>query len=184
VITLVWRTLRRMSRRFASILGRFHAGTLPAPGSARRLGRVRAADVSHPSHAPRSPDLPRCFGWVIQTISWFVMVRHYELEEMLENPGTAALVAGAPQLGRVLRPLCRMLAVKPPAWLRLPRRRRPAPARPAGRWVVLRVGAGELWRRPDSLWPTREEAQKFNAKIRVWVEEQWRCAPNVTSLQQ
>jgi hypothetical protein len=85
---------------------------------------------------------------------------------MLDDPEMAALVAGAPQLGRVLRPLCRMLAVKPPAWLRLPRRRRPAPARAAARPTPLRLGAGELWRAPG-LWETREEAQKFDAKIRV-----------------
>jgi len=36
LIKLLWRQLRRMKARFASVLARFRAGTLPAPGSARR----------------------------------------------------------------------------------------------------------------------------------------------------
>jgi hypothetical protein len=71
LIKLLWRRLRRMIARFASVLARFRAGTLPAPGSARR----RPAPA-RPATSPRPPDLPWRVGWVIQTISWFVMVRH------------------------------------------------------------------------------------------------------------
>jgi hypothetical protein len=169
LIKLLWRRLRRMSRLFAAILARFRAGTLPAPGSApRRPAPARPAAASDPSHGPRPLDQPRRFGWVLQ-MTYAAMVRRFDLVEMLDDPETVALVAGAPQLGRVLRPLCRMLALKPPAWLRLPRRRasRPPPPRP----TIIRLGAGDLWRGPDSLWPTREEAQKFDAKIRVWPDE-------------
>ncbi|MBV9538236.1 MAG: hypothetical protein JOY70_04810, partial [Acidisphaera sp.] len=35
------------------------------------------------------------------------------------------------RMGRLLRPLCPMLAVKPPAWLRLPRRQRTARTEPS-----------------------------------------------------
>jgi hypothetical protein len=159
LIKLLWRRLRHMNARFASVMARFRAGTLPAPGSARRLASVR------PASSPRPPDLPRRVGWVVQVISG-ALIWGYELEKMVDDPELAAIVADAPQIGGVLRPLCRMLAVKPPAWLRLPRRRALRPPRP--RPTVLRLGAGELWRGPDSLWPTREEAQKFDAKIRVW----------------
>jgi hypothetical protein len=168
LIKLLWRRLRRMSRLFAAILARFHAGTLPAPGCApRRPAPAPPAAASDPSHRPRPLDQPRRFGWVLQ-VTYAAMVRRFDLVEMLDDPETAALVAGAPQLGGVLRPLCRMLALKPPAWLRLPRRRALRPPRP--RPTIIRLGAGDLWRRPDSLWPTREEAQKFDAKIRVWPE--------------
>jgi hypothetical protein len=171
LIKLLWRRLRRMSRLFAAILARFHAGTLPAPGSApRRPAPARPAAASDPSHGPRPLDQPRRFGWVLQ-MTYAAMVRRFDLVEMLDDPETVALVAGAPQIGSVLRPLCRMLALKPPAWLRLPRRPRPAPARQAVRPTIIRLGAGDLWRGPDPLWPTREEAQKFDAKIRVWPDE-------------
>jgi hypothetical protein len=49
LIKLLWRRLRRMKHRFASIMARFEAGTLPPPAAradpphrtARRIGRVR-----------------------------------------------------------------------------------------------------------------------------------------------
>jgi hypothetical protein len=169
LIKLLWRRLRRMSRLFASVMARFRAGTLPAPGGARRRPAPACpAAASDPSHGPRPLDQPRRFGWVLQ-MTYAAMVRRFDLVEMLDDPETAAIVAVAPQLGRVLRPLCRMLALKPPAWLRLPRCRasRPPPPRP----TIIRLGAGDLWRGPDSLWPTREEAQKFDAKILVWPDE-------------
>jgi hypothetical protein len=64
-----------------------------------------------------------------------------------------------------------MLAVNHPAWLRLARRPRRKLARQAGDWKMFRVGAGEQWRGPTWMWPTHEEAQKFDIKIRVWVRE-------------
>jgi hypothetical protein len=170
LIKLLWRRLRRMSRLFISIMARFHAGTLPPPGSERsRPAPARPAAAPQPSPEPPPLALPRRVGWIPRMIT-ATLVRPYELVEMLADPDMAALVAAAPQLGRVLRPLCD-LAVNPPPWLRLPRRPRRKPARKAGHWTTLRLGAGQLWRRPDSLWPTREEAEKFDAKIRVWVEE-------------
>ena len=102
-------------------------------------------------------------------MTYAAMVRRFDLVEMLDDPETAAIVAVAPQLGRVLRPLCRMLAVKQPTWLRLPRRRASKPP-PRPRPTIIRLGAGELWRAPGGTWETREEAQKFDAKIRVWPE--------------
>jgi hypothetical protein len=169
-----------MSRRFATILAQLRAGTLPEAGSeARRPAAVRPAGSSGP-HEPW-----RRFGWVIHAVSWFVWVRHYELEEMLEDPETPAQVAAAPQLGRVLRPLCRMLAVKPPAWLRLPRRARPPVAKfpPAPDWLVNEPGAelhadGSVWMRlgASTHWKpgsgqTLEEAQKFDPPVRIWPRE-------------
>jgi hypothetical protein len=104
------------------------------------------------------------------------------LEEMLEDPEMAALVAEAPQLGRTLRPLCRMLAVKPPAWLRLPRRprRRIEKNPPAPDWLVNEPGAelradGSVWMRlgASTIWrpgsgQTLEEARKFDRPRRIW----------------
>ena len=47
------------------------------------------------------------------------------------SPDTRALVEAAPQAGRLLRPLCRALAIDPPAWLRLPGTPEPPPPRPS-----------------------------------------------------
>ncbi len=186
VITLVWRRLYRLARRFAAIMARLRAGTLPVPGDGpRHAAAARPAAASQPSDRPPPLELPRRFGWVIYAISWFVWVRHYELNEMLEAPEAAAQVAAAPQLGRVLRPLCQMLAVKPPAWLRLPRRARPVVAKfpPAPDWLVkepgaelradgtvwMRLGASNHWR--PGFGQTIEEAQKFDPPVKIWPRE-------------
>jgi hypothetical protein len=118
---------------------------------------------------------------VICAVSWFVNVRRCELAEMLDDPEMVALVADAPQLGRELRPLCQMLAVKQPDWLRRPRRRavKPPPP-PAPDWAINAPGAilkpdGTVWQRwgASTLWRpgdpgTLEEAQKFDRPRRIW----------------
>jgi hypothetical protein len=70
--------------------------------------------------------VPRRFGLLLAipgATAW-----RAQIEAMLDDPEMAAIVAGAPQMGRVLRPLCRMLGIKPVPALVLPRRPRPAPA--------------------------------------------------------
>jgi len=178
LIKLIWRRLRRMRRRFATILAQFHAGTLPQAGS------TPIPESAPRPAAPRRPSSPyRAFGWVIYAVSYFVWIRHYELEEMLEEPETEALVAGAPQLGRVLRPLCRMLAIKPPAWLRLPRQPRryiPTQHPPAPEWLLqephtvlrpdgsvwMHLGSSTHWQPGSGL--TLEQARKFDPPVRIW----------------
>jgi len=181
LIKLIWRRLRRMSRRFAAILAQFRAGALVQAGTLPEAAAVR------PAGSPRPREPWRRFGWVIYAVSWFVWVRHYELEEMLEDPETVALVAAAPQAGSVLRPLCQMLAVKPPDWLRLPLRPRrrvvkpPPPAAPD--WLVNEPGAmlrsdGSVWMRlgASTKWrpgtpETLEEAQKYDPPVKIWPRE-------------
>ena len=108
LISLFWRRMRRLNRKFASIVAAWHAGTLPLPGSTAR--RTRKA----PS-APRAPDPIRGHGWVSRNIA-NSSIRAWDLEEMLEqDPDLQTLVAEAPQAGGVLRSLCHMLAVKQPA---------------------------------------------------------------------
>jgi hypothetical protein len=179
MMTLIWRRLHRMRRRFNAIVAQLRAGTLPAPGSAPR----RPATARRDGPRPKQPY--RCLGWVVYEVSYFVWGRHFELDEMLEEPETETLLTTAPQLGRVLRPLCRMLKVKPPPYLRLPRRPRPvvekfppapdfivnapgAICRPDGT-VWMRLGASTLWR--EGCGETLEEAQKFDYPHKIWPRE-------------
>jgi hypothetical protein len=182
---LLWRRLHRMYSRFAFILARLRAGTLPAPGSApRRPAPARPAAASPPSHEPLPMELPRRFGWVTHEISMAVF-RRYDLEDLLEDPEMPTLVAAAPQLGSVLRPLCHMMAIRPPPWLRLPRRprRRIEKHPPAPDWLVNEPGAmlrpdGSVWMRlgASTIWrpgsgQTLAEAQKFDRPRRIWPRE-------------
>ena len=185
LIKLLWRRFRHMKARFASIMARFRAGTLPKAGTLPTLGSApRRATTPRPAAAVPPLVLPRRKGWVLETING-TMIPGYELEKMVEDPELEALVADAPQLGCVLRPLCRMLAVKPPPWLRLPRRerRRIEKNPPAPDWLVNEPGAelradGAVWMRlgASTIWrpgagQTLAEAQKFDRPRRIWPRE-------------
>lgn len=112
--------LARMAARFAALFARWKTGTLPAPQPSR------AGKPYTPSPIPR---LPAQRGWINARIPAAAPCAGMT-EALLHDPELPPFLAAAPQAGRILRPLCRMLGLKPPACLRLPPRPRP-PARPA-----------------------------------------------------
>lgn len=61
---------------------------------------------------PPLPRLPRAFGWFIRLIPGVASYRS-QLYHLLGEPEIGTLLSAAPQLGRMLRPLCLMLAIKP-----------------------------------------------------------------------
>jgi hypothetical protein len=187
LIKLLWRRLRRMSRQFHSILARYHAGTLPKPGSTpSRPAKPRPARTPqpwNPEDGPTPQQQAARYGALLH-LTYGATIGYYDLSEMLADPETEHMVAEAPQLGRVLRPLCRMLALKPPPWLRLPRRARPRVAKqhpPAPDWLLNEPGAmlypdGSVWMRLGASthwpnlrsWDTLEDAQKFDRPVKIW----------------
>ena len=125
LIMLIWRRLRHMGTRFAAIAARHGAGTLHPPRHRPRAPRP-------PRARPREP-LPRGNAWLLRLVPDAVGGAS-QLQHLLADAEMAALIAAAPQTGRILRPLCRMLGLRPPAVLALPPRppRPPAaPTRPA-----------------------------------------------------
>ena len=193
-IIQIWRRLRRMQRRFAEIMAQLKAGTLAQVGAqagaqvgpevAARPAAESAADRpagSAPRWRPLQPP-----GWVIHAISWFVWNRHCDYKEMLADPEMEAQVVAAPQLGSVLRPMCQMLHVKQPAWLRRVRKARKRVKKeipPAPEWITSQPGAifkpdGSVWMRfgGSSVYgkgPYRslEEAQRWDQPQRIWPRE-------------
>jgi hypothetical protein len=127
LVILVWVRLRRLAGRFARLAARLQSGALPAPGHSRR-GRP-AATRSPPDPAKR---LPQGFGWLVR-LAPEAAAGASQLRHLLAEPEMAALIAAAPQMGRLLRPLCRMLGVDPPPGLGAPHGTAPPqpPARPA-----------------------------------------------------
>jgi hypothetical protein len=75
---------------------------------------------------PRPPRVvPRKFGWLHRLFPESAPQCAAAMLTLLQEPEMAAFHAAAPkQVGRVLRPYCWMLGVKPPEWLKLPRRKR------------------------------------------------------------
>ncbi len=126
LMVLVWGRLRRMSRRFASLVARVEAGQLKPPRSAVQNpdpGRTRP-----PRPPPPWPPLPSSPGWLLHYVQLEAAATNNLLRHMLEHdPEMRALLEAAPQLGRILRPLLRMVSPAPlPA--RLIRPPPPAPA--------------------------------------------------------
>ena len=123
VIVLIWGRLRRMAARFA-------AAAIPAAPRASRPVPSRPAQ-SRPALSRRGADarprLPGGFGWLIR-LSPAAACHGGQLQRLLADPEMAALLAATPRMGRLLRPLCRMLAVEPPPGLFAPpnRARRPS----------------------------------------------------------
>lgn len=104
-------TYNRFSRAFGRIerlLLRFRAG---------RLGRRIVAVPSKPhGRAGRAapPCLPRRFGWLVRAGSHQAMGYGSQLQALLGEPDMQALLAASPQAVRVLKPVCRALAVELP----------------------------------------------------------------------
>jgi hypothetical protein len=128
---LIWGRLCRMRNRFTALAARVRAGELPAKAPARRPPASPRPATPRPSASPDLPRLPpQRSGWLVRLVpephhlnAWRV-----PLDELLADPEMVALAAAAPQqAGRIVRPMCRMLGVKPPPYLQLPRPRRPRP---------------------------------------------------------
>lgn len=118
-IVLVWSRISRIGQRFSRIHALYLAGTLPKPRRSYRLTKPRA-----PAKRPKLV-LPAHGPWLLQKIPETALYGG-ELRQMLDDPQMPALLAAAPQLHRILRPLCLMMGVEPP-----PRpERTPPPAEP------------------------------------------------------
>ncbi len=107
---LVWVRLRRMVVRLSALAERVRRGE-------RMVARRRSA-VSAVARVRPAVGLPRRFGWLL---GLGTNARCYggQLAHLLTDPEMVALIAAAPGMGRVLRPLCRMLGVELIAELRI-----------------------------------------------------------------
>lgn len=121
--------LERVHRRMVTLLRRLHTGTMPRlrkplAGAAREAARQRVRK------SPRIR-LPRRHAWLAGEIGWAGRGAAAQIEHMLNQPETAALIAASPQAQRMLRPFCHMLGLAVAAVPQLPRRPRAPRARDA-----------------------------------------------------
>ncbi len=122
-IILICSRLGRLAGRFTRLAARVSAGT---------AGPRRRAASRQPSKRPRPAyqRLPRRFAWLLPLVPGEAAAYGSQLQHLLADPEMAALIAAAPQAGRILRPLCRMLGVRLPPSLRQPSLRQPGPREP------------------------------------------------------
>jgi hypothetical protein len=142
VAILLWGWLRRVSARFSALAARAAAGPVRLRPLRPRLHRDLRASPPHVR-----PRLPRGFGWLGRAVprAWPF---GGQLAAFLAEPEVVALLAAAPQAARHLRPLCRMLGVRPHPALPPPRRAPPAPLSIASAAPVTASAATETRPRP------------------------------------
>ena len=104
VALVVWPYLHRLAARFEALASRVRAG-----GGAVATPRTRPASVASPRLPPR---LPRGFAWLIRLAPDAAQLGG-QVRHLLADPELASLLVAAPQAGRILRPLCRMLGILP-----------------------------------------------------------------------
>jgi len=126
--------VRGAAERIAALGAQVAAGTLRLPPPRERpLSPGGPAAVPTPSAAAPAPPaqrLPGWFGWLLRRSPGVVSARS-QLSHLLYQPDMAALIAAAPPVAGQLRPICRMLGLKPPPGLFPPRPRRRRRAPPA-----------------------------------------------------
>ena len=119
LINLVALRLENLRRRFVTLVERMQAGTLrklpePAQGPARKSFGQASRPNPLAEHGVRER-----WGWVTHLARQSYAA---ELERLLGDPEMQAMIAAEPRrMGRLLRPLCRMLGVHDmPDLLKLP----------------------------------------------------------------
>ncbi|HLN08195.1 MAG TPA: hypothetical protein VK281_04440, partial [Xanthobacteraceae bacterium] len=141
LLILLWTRLRQVSQRLAALAARAAAGR----ALTHRPRSVHVAPLTPIRRAPPAPfpRLPHKFAWLVRLVPQAAS-HGSQLRHLLSEPEMAALLAASPQARRLLRPLCRMLAVEPPRAPDPPLcEAAPAPARPS---------LPAAWREPH--WPT------------------------------
>ena len=111
IIVLLWGRLHRTTVRFASLVARFQAGKLDT--RKRPAGKLQPAQRDRGTGTPRklSDRLPSGFAWLVR-LAQETAIYGSQLQHLLTDPDMAEFLAAAPQAGRILRPLCRMLAIE------------------------------------------------------------------------
>ena len=130
----LWNRLTEAAERFAAIAAhpvarsrRCPAAPAPLPEDARPEDALPEDALPARPAAPRRT-LPRGLGWLARMAPETVP-SGIEFAYLLAQPEMMELLAVAPRLWRVLRPLCRMFGITPPEALPPPPPRR-APAGP------------------------------------------------------
>ena len=102
LLVALWGRVARMRSRLERLVALWRAGKLPTP-SLPRAPRIRTA-----CKAPRVrfPTVP---GWLRHKLGYDVSACASQLQHLLTDSECVAFLAAAPQAGRILRPLLRML---------------------------------------------------------------------------
>jgi hypothetical protein len=131
LVGLIWAYVGRIMARFAKLAEQIRTGTLPAPRTPRPAAAPPDAPQDPLPRAPRKPSpLPRGKAWLVALVGYQAAGCGSQLQHLIADPGMQALLAATPRMGRLLRPLCRMLAAQVAPDLLPPPPPRPRPVKP------------------------------------------------------
>jgi hypothetical protein len=125
---LFWNRTGRAVRRVAALFQAWQAGTLKPQAAPRPKSPTTPEAPPEPRPAPLR--LPRAFAWLNLRVPEVVPAAGM-LDLLLQEPELRRFATEVPRAGRLLRPLCHALGIRPPAELQLPPRpRHPRKPRP------------------------------------------------------
>ncbi len=108
---LLHRRVSDIGARIDRLVVRFQAGRLWR--CARRpVVSTKVAVVDDQARPEQASVWPRRFGWLVWRAGYQAAGYGSQLRAILATPEMVALLSAAPEAGRILRPLCRMLAVE------------------------------------------------------------------------
>lgn len=126
---ILWSRLSMLCTRMEGLAGRFLAGGVRRRVAVARAGSAAAGDGLgdgvRRGAGGGARAWPGHFAWLVRRVGWQAAGFGCQLRAVLQTPEMVALLEASPQAGRMLRPICRMLAVET-ALLRLPPRLRVA----------------------------------------------------------
>ena len=141
---VLYRRISAISGRIERMLTRFRAG---------RLWRISQRKARVGAFACGERTLPRRFGWLVMAGGHRAAGFGAQLQAVLAVPEMVALLAAAPEAARLLRPLCRALAMEIPGFPvapRKPRTKRPRKPRPKPEPFRIPLPRGALsWARRE-----------------------------------
>jgi hypothetical protein len=124
----IWHRISRLSLRFRAL------ALNPHPRRARKPS-AKPEPAPEPESSPvgaKKRKIPGQKGWLLQTFpGHHIPYVRGHLISFLEDPDLSRLHSETPSIGRVLRPLCHMLAIPLPDYLKLARKPRPPAPKPA-----------------------------------------------------
>ena len=110
LVVLLFRRLGEICGQMERLAQRFQAGRLWR--LAPRAGDAGGAVGAWPARVRVSRIWPGRFGWLLKAAAHHAAVYNGQLRVILQTPEMVELLMAAPQAARILRPLCRMLAVE------------------------------------------------------------------------
>ena len=127
-VTYLHAAIDRLRKGAVDLLRKLEAGTYRPrkPGAVRSLAATLRAP--HPAPAIRFPNYPNILSELIGNQR---PVYGPALSDLMQDPALPGYVQTCPALARRLRPLCRLVGIAIPDWLRPPPRPRRPRAKPA-----------------------------------------------------